>query len=288
MRWNDASARWRHDAAGAVTAALVKMVIDPRAPDGWGRRGRGTSRERMSPTEKSSRRSIPTTTAPGPPVGSGADVRLRPPRPGTSPPSSVLCLPRSRSVRNGETPTAVVRDHGVVTDSISMDAYGLTSGVLGQHTDEFFGAVGRVVCVCAVLEGQITTLRHTLAGARQGQFTQQPVKAQIDTARTLAHRLPGAAATVLLVYHDEETDAFSRRNDLAHSSFPAQPDGRIWGHRPARDRTVTDGRAETVETSVEAIQEFIGELCVLVGRFNQVHVLAASSARSAAGAAARP
>jgi hypothetical protein len=161
-----------------------------------------------------------------------------------------------------------------VTDFSGVDAYNLPIGVLGQHPDEFYGAIGRVVCVCAVLEDQVTTLRHTLAGANQGQFTQHPVKAQIDTARALALTLPQPAADVITAFLDEAAGAFSRRNDLAHSSFPAQPDGRIWGHRPARDRTVTDGRADTVETSVEEIREFIGTLSALVRRFSQVHALA--------------
>lgn len=161
-----------------------------------------------------------------------------------------------------------------MTDFSSVDAYNLPIGVLGQHPDEFYGAVGRVVCVCAVLEDQVTTLRHTLARASQGQFTHQPVKAQIDTARTLALKLPKPAADVITVFLDEAAGAFSQRNALAHSSFPAQTDGRIWGHRPARERTVTDGRADTVETSVQEIREFIGRLSTLVGRFNSVHALA--------------
>lgn len=48
------------------------------------------------------------------------------------------------------------------------DGYGLPQGVLGLHPDEFYGTIGRIVCVCAVLEEQITTLRHSLAGAEQG------------------------------------------------------------------------------------------------------------------------
>lgn len=175
-----------------------------------------------------------------------------------------------------------------MTDLNSVDAYNLPISVLGQHPDKFYGAVGRVVCVCAVLEDQVTTLRHTLAGASQGQFTHQPVKAQIDTARTLASSLPEAEADVITEFLDEVGIAFLRRNDLAHSSFPAQPDGRIWGHRPARDRNVTDGRADIMETSVDGIREFIGELSALVRRFNQVHALAAPSANSPAGTSTTP
>lgn len=65
-------------------------------------------------------------------------------------------------------------------------------------------------------------------------------------------------------------DAFDRRNDLVHSAFPAQPDGRIWGHRPVRDKTVHDGRADFAETSLADLKVYIADLSKLVQDFNQV------------------
>ncbi len=47
----------------------------------------------------------------------------------------------------------------------SVDEYGLPVGVLCPHPNEFYCAIGRVVCVCAVLEDKVTTLRHTLERA---------------------------------------------------------------------------------------------------------------------------
>src|SRR4051794_25713204 len=66
------------------------------------------------------------------------------------------------------------RDENAMTMSPvnDVDEYGLPAGILGRHPDKFYGSVGRVVCVCAVLEDKVTTLRHTLARAQQGQYTQ--------------------------------------------------------------------------------------------------------------------
>jgi hypothetical protein len=125
--------------------------------------------------------------------------------------------------------------------------------------------------VSAVLEDQVTTLRHTLEGARQGQHTQQPVSQQIGTARRIHQDRANLTASPIATFLDEAEEAFLRRNDLVHSSFPAQPDGRLWGHRPNPDRTITDGTADTVDTTVEELREFIRELAALLHRFNQVH-----------------
>lgn len=158
-----------------------------------------------------------------------------------------------------------------------VDDYGLPADILGRQPDEFYAAIGRVVCVCAVLEDKVTTLRHTLAGTQQGQYTQQQVSKQIDAARSLSQELGDPALRTIRLFLDDVEVAFRRRNDLVHSSFPAQPDGRIWGHRPTRDKSVIDGTADYVETSINDLCAFIGELAELVRRFNQVHAMASTA-----------
>jgi len=37
---------------------------------------------------------------------------------------------------------------------VSVDEYNLPAGILGLHPDGFYGAIGRIVCVSAVLEGR--------------------------------------------------------------------------------------------------------------------------------------
>ena len=153
------------------------------------------------------------------------------------------------------------------------DEYGLPVGILGIHPSEFYGAMGRVVCVCAVLEDKVTTLRHSLAKAEQGKFTHEPVSAQINAARRLTQKLPEYDAQEVVRFLEAAATAFRYRNDLVHSSFPAQPDGRIWGHRATRDKAVTDGTPDTVETTLDDLRAFIAEIAQLVRNFSQVHAL---------------
>jgi hypothetical protein len=156
----------------------------------------------------------------------------------------------------------------------AVDEYGLPLGILGVHPNEFYGAIGRVVCLCAVLEDKVTTLRHTLERADQGSFTHQPVSKQISRARDLSRGLPEPGPETISVFCDNAQDVFSRRHDLVHSSFPAQPDGQIWGHRPVRDKGTTDGSAQTVETTLKELRAFINRIACLISDFNAVHGLA--------------
>lgn len=167
-----------------------------------------------------------------------------------------------------------IRDNALMQEPNGVDEYGLPVGIVGRHPNEFYSAIGRVVCVCAVLEDKVTTLRHTLERASQGSFTHQQVSDQISAARNLSRGLPEPAPEKIRAFCDKAEAAFHRRNDLVHSSFPAQPDGRLWGHRPVRDRTITDGSAKTVETSIDELRAFISEVASLVVGFNRVHALA--------------
>jgi hypothetical protein len=150
---------------------------------------------------------------------------------------------------------------------MSVDGYNLPVGILGLHDEEFYGAVGRIVCVCAVLEQQLTTMRHSLAHAEQGRFTNEPVSAQIRDAQSLSEKLQQQAGDRVRSFLESANSAFERRNQIVHSAFPAQPGGSVWGHRPTRDKTIVDGSADTVETSVADLKAYVAELSGLVQDF---------------------
>ncbi len=76
------------------------------------------------------------------------------------------------------------------------------------------------------------------------------------------------------MFCDRAKAVFDRRNELVHSSFPAQPDGRLWGHRPMRDKAITDGSSATVETTMDELRAFVSEAARLVLEFNDVHAFA--------------
>lgn len=175
-------------------------------------------------------------------------------------------------MREGKVP----RDDDSVDE---FDEYNLSRRILGTHPNAFYGAMGRIVCVCAVPEDKTTALRHALARVEPGTFTHQPTNQQIKASRNLIVDLPDPGREVISSHLDRIDDAFSTRNELVHSSFPAQSSGQIFGHRMTRDKTVTDGTADTVGTNLEELKMFIGHLGDLVFDFNTV--MAYSAHRSA-------
>ena len=96
----------------------------------------------------------------------------------------------------------------------AVDEYGLPLGILGAHPNEFYGAIGRVVCLCAVLEDKVATLRHTLERADQGIFTRQPVSKQITRARDLSRGLPEPGPEKIGAFCDNARAAFARTMNL--------------------------------------------------------------------------
>ena len=131
--------------------------------------------------------------------------------------------------------------------------------------------------VCPVLEDKIATLRHTLEHAGQGCFTQEPVSKQISRARDLSRTIPEPGPEKIGVFCDNAEAAFARRNELVHSSFPAQPDGRLWGHW---DKPTTDGSSQAVETTLEELCAFISKLARLIHELNTVFGLASQPSTS--------
>jgi hypothetical protein len=160
--------------------------------------------------------------------------------------------------------------------SVNTDAYNLDLNVLGPHPDEFYGAVGRIVCASAVLEQQISAMRHALAQVQQGTYSHEQVSDHIRAARKFAKSLPDQDGQRVRAFLKRAERAFDKRNDVVHSAFPAQADGRIYGHRPIRDRAVTDGTSTPFETTMPELKEFIGRLSGLAREFNRVHALCSS------------
>ena len=159
---------------------------------------------------------------------------------------------------------------------MTTDSFNLSDGVLGPHPDEFYGAVGRIVCVFAVIEQQLSAMRHTLEQVEQDKFTQQPASSQTKVARRLSNDLPAEDGDRVRQFLDRADLLLSKRNGIVHSSVPAQAGGRLWGHRSPRSKTNTGGRSEFVETTVAELKEFVSELSKLAEDFNQVYVVCTS------------
>lgn len=156
---------------------------------------------------------------------------------------------------------------------MDVDSYGMPERIFGSHPEDFYGAVGRIAGLSALLEQQLAAVRHSLARAPQGKFTHQPISKEIQTAHELVDSLPAERRPLVSDYLGRAKAAINCRNDVVHSAFPAQASGELIGHRPDRVKTVTDGGATWTKTSLADLRDLIGQLSQLVLEFNSVYAL---------------
>lgn len=117
---------------------------------------------------------------------------------------------------------------------MDVDGYNLPSSILGPHPEEFYGAVGRIVCICAVLEQQLAAMRYALAEVQQGQYSHQPVSEQFKVAGKLSRRtfhstmgrgfaISSVVRTVRFLRGTRSCTARSRRRPMAAFGATGRP-----------------------------------------------------------------
>lgn len=121
--------------------------------------------------------------------------------------------------------------------STEPDEFGVPLNFLGSQSEDFYGAIGRIALLGALLEYRLLVLYQALVGARQDEHTQLSATQLIERARTEIHLLrdDGQRSTVGRFLDDAEAVA-RRRNDYVHSLWPVQSGTRLFGWRPPRSK----------------------------------------------------
>lgn len=121
---------------------------------------------------------------------------------------------------------------------MSDDAYGVADRLLGPQSDEFYGLLGRIVAVSALLEMEMLDLRQGLGRLGQWECTKQPLTTLITESRKDLDRVsdPDVRQNAASFLGELSTWA-ERRNAYVHSIWPAQPGEGLFGWRPSRDAT---------------------------------------------------
>lgn len=65
---------------------------------------------------------------------------------------------------------------------VTSDQFGVPSNIMGQHNEEFFSMLGRIVELAAILEYKILAFYQYLVGRRQDVFTELNVAKLIARA----------------------------------------------------------------------------------------------------------
>jgi hypothetical protein len=120
------------------------------------------------------------------------------------------------------------------------DAWGVPLNILGNRSEEFFAAMGRIVGLGAILENKILGFFQYLVGRDQQAHTRLSISTLIDMALKELHRLPQADREFAEQYLAEAKAITTRRNDYVHNQWQAKGDDRFYGWRiPTRKNAAT-------------------------------------------------
>lgn len=147
----------------------------------------------------------------------------------------------------------------------TVDEFGMPSNILGPHPEEFFQMLGRIVALSSVLESNLRAFCEYLEGVPQGALVGTRFKELIKDGRSALTRIAAPDDRALADdFLTRGEAAVLRRHIYAHSLWPAQGDGRLFGWKYARnkkgspiDETKPD---HTLGNMREELAEFV-DLC---------------------------
>ena len=111
------------------------------------------------------------------------------------------------------------------------NAYGVPLNIMGNRSEEFFAAMGRIVGLGATLENKILGFFQYLVGRDQQAHTELSVSRLTDMALKELHRLPQADREFAEEFLAEAKAITTKRNDYVHNQWQAKGDGRFYGWR---------------------------------------------------------
>lgn len=169
----------------------------------------------------------------------------------TAPPSPIESLGSASATRDD-----LYRFFG----SAEVDQFGVPQNVFGPLPDEFWGGLGRVIGLTALLEDQMRTLLEALALTPSGTHRKKGPTELVEALREELRAVEDSDWAAFSTYLEAAASKFEYRNHLAHNLWSAQPGGEAFGHRV--NRRGTEGLSTT--TSLEELRDKADGLVELV------------------------
>lgn len=148
------------------------------------------------------------------------------------------------------------------------DQYGVPDNMFGHVPEEFYGMIGRVVMVAAVLEMRLWDLATNLDGHDRQKHAGKSAKQLEEVCRPL---LAEQQDPVLREQGDHllvrVREALNDRNDVVHRLWPSTRLDEAFGWRPVRStlRDVPHGSTRAVRKAAPDMRRLIVRLAELVG-----------------------
>jgi len=147
--------------------------------------------------------------------------------------------------------------------STTVDSFGVPSNLTGNHPEEFFSLLGRIVALSALLENRVLVFYQYLVGRRQDEHTEFGVGKLIANALGEIRTLPVPGDRQLGEEFLTEAKALTtKRNDYVHNLWPAQGDGRLFGWRVPQKKNAQEARTTT--STLDEMRDDLGRLVALL------------------------
>jgi hypothetical protein len=146
---------------------------------------------------------------------------------------------------------------------MASDSFDIPDGMLGQHPEEVYGAVGRIVLLSALLENGLQTLVEKLKPTSQSSLSSVSALAAEGRKHLPRFDDPSQRARAESFFADVD-GALKERNDVAHNVWPAQPGRELFGWRPSRDKVIGADRTQIKPTDMAALRSLIKTLVRLI------------------------
>ncbi len=149
-----------------------------------------------------------------------------------------------------------------------MDRYGIPVSTFGDVPESFYGLVGRVALLAALLEDRLHVLFCALDGAAQERLAGVPGTKLIEECRNRLHGFREEHRADVEDFLDRAARALRSRHEVVHSLWPFSGRDDVRGHRdvPAKGRAPaqlgrwTERTADELPTLVTELVDLYDEL----------------------------
>lgn len=154
---------------------------------------------------------------------------------------------------------------------METDRWGVPPNMFGAVSEDFYGGVGRIALVSALLEDRLRVLFGLLADAVQEQQVGASGTELIKACRRHLGSLPADRVDAVQKLLADAESALLRRHEVIHSLWPFSGSVQVrgWRNVPASRRQDRDQPVEWTSMHSEELPDLVRELVELVARCNQ-------------------
>jgi hypothetical protein len=162
-----------------------------------------------------------------------------------------------------------------VNDFGQLDDFGVPANTFGPVPDSFYGAIGRIAMLGALVESRFADVAGAVLGVPEADIAGWTVARSAEKLKAAHARREEAGqpfAVALTTACEDAVAVMWRRNDMIHSLWPS-PDvygANGWRNVPAKQRGDDGTHYKWTGTDLDQLRQLITELVRVAGRLRDV------------------